>query len=517
MRFHRTLVLALSGMSCGDAPQTDVSPTLAAVDAPPCTEIRPSGVLRSAPPPPGYPYLRCGTLAGEVQWHPLLSPDHRRLAVLTNAGTVRLVDTADWTEIAELVSPLGGFDAIAFSPDSKWLAAESQEAGQVTLFDALDASVVRNVRVRPVEQQEWAPFTASLAFSPDSRQIATSLQVVIDLPSGALHGWDGPAGVEHPARSGYEADRMDFLAGGHLLTHGTVISVGPTAIDDTERLSIVDPATRSRVNLYASSGGVHGLTGYAVAADRTLIAVSDASRAPGPLRVYEVGQTQPLAVDPLPGLTVLAFSHDSRELYTLTQNEIEVLDAKTLRSLRRFPWTFRAQFLGLSPAGLLVGANDFETSWWDPTTGQRVRTLSVQLKEVSWSADGELGTGTSAGALLHVWRERDGAELCRLAARTDRVSGLPDRASWKDFPARPDAPPSSVPLTATIVNLGHTRGTDWCTTEVRNRQTGELVRSFRPTARGCEALLSEDGSKLMTMHAHNNDGYSPRYVAVWCK
>jgi len=71
-------------------------------------------LLSVAPAAAGQRFVRCATLGPETGWSVALSPDGRRLAARTGAGTVRLLDTDSWREVAQLASPLGRMDAAAF-------------------------------------------------------------------------------------------------------------------------------------------------------------------------------------------------------------------------------------------------------------------------------------------------------------------------------------------------------------------------------------------------------------------
>src|SRR6185369_17948694 len=132
---------------------------------------------------PEQRYLRCDTLGPEVGWNVTLSPDTRLLAARTASGTVRLLSTDHWREIALLASPLGRLDAVAFSPDGAHLATLSAEMAEVTLWRTRDGALERTFAGPPASTIDaWA---SSLAFSSDGGRLATSLGVLIDLGSGS--------------------------------------------------------------------------------------------------------------------------------------------------------------------------------------------------------------------------------------------------------------------------------------------------------------------------------------------
>lgn len=102
------------------------------------------------------------------------------------------------------------------------------------------------------------------------------------------------------------------------------------------------------------------------------------------------------------------------ELYLTDGNQVQVLSAQTLAARRAFAITPGSTFVGIAPSGAFVTTSKDGTSWWDPATGARLRTIPGALQRVSWSADGALGVATRSDALLVVFRESDGQVLLEL-------------------------------------------------------------------------------------------------------
>ena len=109
-----------------------------------CGTLTLSSTIVLAPAAAGQNYVRCQTLGPETGWQVVLSPTGDRLAARTGAGTLRLLATDTWTEIAQLGSPLGAIDAVAFSPDGATLATLSAEMGEVALWSAHDGTFQRS-------------------------------------------------------------------------------------------------------------------------------------------------------------------------------------------------------------------------------------------------------------------------------------------------------------------------------------------------------------------------------------
>ena len=239
-----------------------------------CSSLTIGTAMTLAPAAAGQPYLRCASLGPEQGWDVTPSPGGDWLAARTAAGTVRLISTATWTEVAQLASPVGELDALAFSPDGTTLATVSSETGQVTLWRAQDGASLASYDGPP--GSTISDNGASLAFSQDGQRLATSLGIVIDLATGAKTSWltgapdttvltansqnlgDGPAGIP----------LMRFTAGDARLFLVSTYQIGnsPTSI----RLELRDPTTGTQALLFEMYA--RALLGYAISPDGRYVA-----------------------------------------------------------------------------------------------------------------------------------------------------------------------------------------------------------------------------------------------------
>src|SRR6185312_4903122 len=137
-----------------------------------CGTLTLTDTITLAPAAAGQLYTRCQTLGPEAGWQVALSPTGDRLAARTGAGTVRLIATDSSTELAQLGSPLGRMDAVAFSPDGTALATLSAEMGEVTLWNAVDGRMQRSLAGPPASGVDAS--ASQLAFSSDGARLATS-------------------------------------------------------------------------------------------------------------------------------------------------------------------------------------------------------------------------------------------------------------------------------------------------------------------------------------------------------
>jgi WD40 repeat protein len=358
-----------------------------------------------------------------MRWTPTLSPDGSRLAARTPTGTVRLLDTASWREVAQLASPIGRMDALAFSPDGGQLATLTQETGILALWRSEDGAFV----------QSFAGSAAStiyttatqVAFSSDGKQLMSSLgtQIVLDgaNTSGAGLGSDAFLSLF----GGGTTLQLRFVGGAQRVFRDLRYAVGNSP--GSVRLSVIDLPTHSQTTLFEQYD--RALSGLAVSGDGSRIAVgTDHSEAfkPQGLRLYDVTRPSPedaaLATleDTFTG-TVLAFSPDGAALYTLDGTTVEVRDGHTLSVTGRLDAP-AGTFVAVAPGGALLFADEATqtTAWWDPGSGATRRTAPFLVSAPTWTGNGALGASAGrAGTLFHVWREEDGEVVCEPGAASD--------------------------------------------------------------------------------------------------
>jgi len=507
VRAPSLLALCLLGASaCADEVdrQPPAHPHLAqrsegATSAPP----PPSGVLRVAPASPGQSYLRCGTRAGENSWNSSLSADHRRVAAHTNAGTVRLIATEGWEELAELASPIGRIEAAAFSPDGTLLATTSEAAGQLTLWRTEDGSFVRSFFVRPPSLD--ISFWSNLTFSPDGRYIVTALQTITDLVTGETRDWSGSTdALAKPTLGPHSPGPQPWVAGGeYLLSYGIYWSHGASVYAE---LSWTRRATGERVVIFDQRAADPSASTYALSATGRSLAVANSFDG---VVIYEVGSPSRALVTSARTMRTLTFSADGSELYLRSGDSVEVWDVRTRARLRSFPWPPKARYIGLAPDGSLVTATNTESTWWDPKTGGNVRTLPFALLRANWSADGAYGIGETGNTLLIAWDEADGTVLRSVSRPTTPLPTL----AWDGGRVRLT---TEFPIALRATGAGHFQATDWYHVQVLDRATGQLLREL-PITRSPNAELELNGARLLTLEEDQSFHGSEPYVAVWCR
>jgi hypothetical protein len=276
------------------------------------------------------------------------------------------------------------------------------------------------------------------------------------------------------------------------------------------------------------------LLGYAISPDRRTIARAGTPEAalsndpfgPG-LFVIDATTGAEVAGDPASTTaTPLAFSPDGSRLYTLNAGAIGVVGTTDLHPIASFAWPSGASFVGLSPAGDLVGATAASTVYVDPASGAVVRTLPFPLATARWTADGRFAVGEGdPSALFHFWSEAGGTPLCGPAAGTGSAPSIASLGT----PVPPDSSGTgmasatsadgSVTLTESFILHGHL--SDFFDDRLSATASGALLRQFGAYGSSYVpqpflAVSVPDGARAYTPVATPLQPPGPD-IAVWCR
>jgi WD40 repeat protein len=379
-----------------------------------------TSAMSVGPAPAGQSYRRCGTLGPETSWQVTLSPDSGHLAARTSAGTVRLYRTDGWQEIAQLASPVGTIDAIAFSPDGARLAGLSGEMGRLTLWNVTDGAPVATFDAPPVSTLGY-PLSA-LAFSSDGRRIATSLGTVVDLQTGAMTTFTGqpvrpyitpvnPAGQTTFAASSTYGLR--FVGCDQRLL---VDAAGPGGNAGwVEGVSIIDPASGVGVGV----GGIWTeIDGLVTSPDSRWVAFIQHGSPERGLHLYDAAGAKLVALDSTAPLFVAGFSRDGTRLYTITDSTIDTREVPTLRTVHRTSLpSSDVTAATVAPRDRVIVSTASASAWVDPDSGVVVRREAFPIADAQFSADGRFGVAPGSGAtLFQLWDEPGSAVSCAPAA-----------------------------------------------------------------------------------------------------
>lgn len=487
-----------------------------------CPAFALSRSFELAPSAPDQKYVRCQTLGPETDWQGMvIAPHGRHVAARTGAGTVRLIETNPWHEVAQIASPLGALDAVAFSPDGKMLAVLSAEMGEVTIFRAADGKRLASFAGQPASTIDTT--ASSLAYSKDGTHLATSLGVVIDT-SGTVTSWKTGVPIDaslmpNPANLGLgEAiPAIAFTAGDTKLLVDTAYQIGNSP--PSTRLELRDAATGEQTMLFDLY--TRALSGFALSPDGTHLALAITAEGAGggftPGLAIRDGVTGGLLIsDPSFNGKVLGFSRDGSRLFTETALVVSTLAVNDLHLVSQFSWPDGTVFLGVSPAGYIVGTASVQrsggsTSWYDSATGAVVRTVGYPLQQIVWTSDGKLGTGTGDPAVLfHLWRESEGGALCAPSVSGPPAPALATLGTFDDPNLTPTLTLDNGALTITNRLMIHTHATDWTALYI-HADDGSLLRLFGATGGGGRpiAISHPSGARLYTTQGPD--------VAVWCR
>jgi hypothetical protein len=489
-----------------------------------CSPFDLSPSFELAPSAPGQNYVRCQTLGPEADWQEIaIASDGQHVAARTGAGTVRLIATNPWHEVAQIASPLGVLDAAAFTPDGQSLAVLSAEMGEVTLWRAGDGTRVASFAVPPGSTID--AIASSLAFSSDGTQLATSLGATINVSTGAVTSWKTGAPLEtslvvnpESLDLGEAVAEIAFTAGDSTLFVDTLYQIGNSP--QSTRLELRMPAAGHQTVLFDMYS--RALSGHALSFDGRKLALAITQEGavagfrPG-LAIYDAVTGAVLLADPTFTGTVLGFSRDGSQLFTLSDTIVSALSTGDLHTLSQFSWPAGTAFLGVSPAGYVVGTNLTEptggsTTWFDPATGSPVRGVGYPLQQIVWTPDGQLGAATGdPAALFHVWHDPDGAALCAPGLRGPAAPTLAALGSFVDPAQTPTATSDDGSIVITDPFVIHTHSTDWTALHVNAASDGSLLRVFGATGGSVRmvAISQPSGARLFTRQGPD--------VAVWCR
>jgi hypothetical protein len=218
-----------------------------------------------------------------------------------------------------------------------------------------------------------------------------------------------------------------------------------------------------------------------------------------------------VAYDPSFAGSVLGFSRDGSEIFTQTGSTVTGAGSTDLHLINQFTVPAGFAFLGVSPAGDLVGSASNTTSWLNPATGAVVQTSAYLLAAITWSGDGRFGAGTGdPGALFHFWREAGDTQLCGPAADTTVAPALSSLGTPGPAGESQSVTSADGSVTVSSAMVVHTHAVSYDALSVKDAATGALLRQFGATV-GTQpiAISTPAGAKLYT--PAGND------VAVWCR
>ena len=335
------------------------------------------------------------------------SPDSKVLAAAEQSGVLRLWDVATANELRRLTAPQKGrarpfpFCALAFSPDGKQLLAGSQD-GVLCLWKVASGQLLYRVQTTKLLQ--------SVAFSPDGSTFAL-------VNGDGLSLWKSATGER--VRQ-FEGHRGYVLAAAFAPDGRTLVSGGD---DRTVRLwDVASGRERSRFD-----GHSNLVEAVAFSPDGKTVASGGRDQR---VRLWDVGTGREL--HPVRGhqgvLWALAFSPDGKMLASGGLDHVVCLwDLSTRKLLRRLEGhTGQIMALAFSLDGKTLAstaaAPDRSARLWEVASGKVLRQFQSEDRTgfgiLGLSGDGKKLAAGGTDGKLHLWSLTTGKEL-RISRRRE--------------------------------------------------------------------------------------------------
>ena len=351
-----------------------------------------------------------------------LSPDGQWMAVGGNlgsyeAGVIELWSTRTWSHVKTLSfagsEPLG----LAFSPDSRRLAA-GHEDNTVRVWDIATGAL------RSLSGHE--KYVADVAFSPDGRLIASAgVDTTIRIWDAGTYELRAILSHERPVLG------LAFHPRGLLLASST----GSGVVSSRGDITLWDLDSGRVARKVSTMASVMNKVRFSPDGRRLATAGWD-----GVVRIWDATTLNELL--PLTGhagrVQCLAFSPDGNLLASGGEegslrcwNAAPLPERPRHQPLRTFPGSEEPIYaLALTPDGrrLVSAGEDHTARVWDVETGRQLafRKNKYAVKAVAVRPDGQAVASASdaEGNLVRIWDPRTGADVCQLRGHTGGVAAV---------------------------------------------------------------------------------------------
>ncbi len=342
------------------------------------------------------------------------SLDGKYLASASEGGQLKLYTVGQWDEERAITGDLFRFQKVAFSPDSKLLAAVGGNFEQPRFGRGLIIDVETGKQIAKIETT-GAPM-ASAAFSPDGKELATGEYAT------AVRFWEVPTGKAISVLEiGGTMDSLEYTPDGLL--------VGPSFGGDVHIIK-----NRAILRSFTGHEG-RSLVARMSPDGKTLVSggIDAMIRLWNPETAVPTGTLRPHAVPEDTPEAVLAIAHSADGRHVVTTHEdgsVRLRDAKEGLFLKLLEGhedvVATAAF---SPDGntLATGSYDQLVKLWNVETGECVRDLKGHTNwvfSVAFSPDGKTLASGGYDKTIRLWNVEGGESKGVLEGHTAAVRSL---------------------------------------------------------------------------------------------
>lgn len=412
--------------------------------------------------------------AGEIRDLAFSADSKRLAAVIKEAGaaTVRVWDVAARQEVAMFSQPGRELTSIAFSPDGQRLA----------LGGAMGLSICNAVSGKELQLLPAAQIRGVI-FSADGDRLT-------GVSGSAIKVWTIATGEEHLSLLIGDDMNFAFRADGLAIAAAAANSLGTWDLSAppasfTLGGHALGAAALKKLNQSMRIARFYD-QGNAVTAACLSFDPGGNAATIGPnssLRIWDVGNGREIRTISARILTDAVLHPSGKMLASSAENgAIKVWDAATGKELRSHHAKLGYLFSPIySPDGKWLAAiQDFETSTvmiWEAATGQAHLTLRKppdQISGIAFSADGRRLATASDDRTVRLWDVANGNELLRLTGHTAEVCHV-----------------AFSPDGLRLASAGHDR-----TARLWSVADGKLVQTFRHASWISALAYSPDGERL---------------------
>lgn len=384
-------------------------------------------------PNPLAPPTRAGLAAA-------LSPDLNYLAaqeidLASQSFNLKIIDMRTGKEVAEISAPVGGAQALVFSPDGKTLALGAAPGG-VQLCD-----VMTGKEIKTFEGARHEGSIDSLAFSADGKRIA------VGRDSGVLDLWDVASG-EKQRTIGTPPPRAGRMVMVRVVGLGVVAGPALTFSPDGQTVAASHGGTTLRQYEVATGketlppGVGHRSAVATLATDGQRLLTHGRGDS---VHIWDLKNGRSVGEHRLPdGAGLVAISADGKTMAVATPQAVKVIDAATGKETISIPvGASGVSAVGLSANGRRVATRESGTPdirIWDAATGKELRAISpateaaqgagavvmqalgLTMPDLVFSPDGRHLAGAGGKRQLCLWDAETGDQLWEAAFPQDQTA-----------------------------------------------------------------------------------------------